>query len=96
MQVKKKIILSILLAIIAGLYSINYFRNVHTISTSGDIAFHFARVKGLSSIFSGPINFTTFNHYGSGVNYFYPYLTFFPAVIFYWISNNLIVSYIPE
>ena len=94
MQVKKKIILSILLAIIAGLYSINYFRNVHTISTSGDIAFHFARVKGLSSIFSGPINFTTFNHYGSGVNYFYPYLTFFPAVIFYWISNNLIVSYI--
>lgn len=51
MQVKKKIILSILLAIIAGLYSINYFRNVHTISTSGDIAFHFARVKGLSSIF---------------------------------------------
>ncbi|BDP83047.1 hypothetical protein EfmAA610_02570 [Enterococcus faecium] len=45
MQVKKKIILSILLAIIAGLYSINYFRNVHTISisTSGDIAFHFAR-----------------------------------------------------
>ncbi len=93
MQVKKKIILSILLAIIAGLYSINYFRNVHTISTSGDIAFHFARVKGLSSIFSGPINFTTFNHYGSGVNYFYPYLTFL-AVIFYWISNNLIVSYI--
>lgn len=25
---------------------------------------------------------------------FYPYLTLFPAVIFYWITNNLILSYI--
>ncbi|BDP78895.1 hypothetical protein EfmAA242_31230 (plasmid) [Enterococcus faecium] len=44
---------------------------------TGDIAFHFSRIKGLSSVFSGPINFTTFNSYGGGDNFFYPYLTLF-------------------
>ena len=47
----------------------------------------------MASVFSGPINFTTFNSYGGGVNFFYPYLTLFPAVIFYWITHNLILSY---
>ncbi|EMF0272708.1 hypothetical protein ACTXLQ_12130 [Enterococcus hirae] len=94
MKTKKKLLLFVILILIAGLYSVNYFRHAQTISTTGDIAFHLSRIKGLSSIFSGPINFTTFNSYGSGVNYFYPYLTLFPTVIFYWITNNLIVSYI--
>ena len=94
MKTKKKLLLFVILILIAGLYSVNYFRHAQTISTTGDIAFHLSRIKGLSSIFSGPINFTTFNSYGSGVNYFYPYFTLFPSVIFYWITNNLIVSYI--
>lgn len=28
-----------------------------------------------------------------GSTFFYPYLTLFPAVIFYWITHNLILSY---
>lgn len=94
MKINKKIILFVLLAAIASLYSVNFFRNAQTISTTGDLAFHFSRIKGLASVFSGPINFTTFNSYGGGVNYFYPYLTLLPAVFFYWITNNLILSYI--
>ncbi|OTO22099.1 hypothetical protein A5816_002964 [Enterococcus sp. 3G1_DIV0629] len=87
-------VLLVLLLVIASLYSFIFFSNAQKISTTGDIAFHFSRIKGLSSVFSGPINFTTFNSYGGGVNFFYPYLTLFPAVIFYWITNNLILSYI--
>lgn len=82
MKTKKKLLLFVILILIAGLYSVNYFRHAQTISTTGDIAFHLSRIKGLSSIFSGPINFTTFNSYGSGVNYFYPYLTLFPTQFF--------------
>lgn len=83
-----------MLIFIASLYSFLFFRNTQKILTTGDIAFHFSRIKGLSSVFYGPINFSTFNNYGGGVNFFYPYLTLFPAVIFYWITNNLILSYI--
>ena len=83
----------VLLIAIANTYSFIFFNNTEKIATTGDIAFHFSRIKGLASVFSGPINFTTFNSYGGGVNFFYPYLTLFPAVIFYWITHNLILSY---
>lgn len=83
----------VLLIAIASTYSFIFFNNTEKIATTGDIAFHFSRIKGLASVFSGPINFTTFNSYGGGVNFFYPYLTLFPAVIFYWITHNLILSY---
>lgn len=83
----------VLLIAIASTYSFIFFNNTEKIATTGDIAFHFSRIKGLASVFSGPINFTTFNSYGGGGNFFYPYLTLFPAVIFYWITHNLILSY---
>ncbi|MDO4625629.1 MAG: hypothetical protein Q4A95_10270 [Enterococcus hirae] len=93
MRFNRKIILFVLLIAIASTYSFIFFNNTEKIATTGDIAFHFSRIKGLASVFSGPINFTTFNSYGGGVNFFYPYLTLFPAVIFYWITHNLILSY---
>lgn len=94
LKINKKIGLPVLLVVIASLYSFLFFNDTQKISTTGDLAFHFSRIKGLSSIFLGPVNFSTFNSYGGGVNFFYPYLTLFPAVIFYWITNNLILSYI--
>ena len=54
-----------------------------SIYTTGELSFHLSRIKGLSSIFEGPINYTTFNNYGDGLNYFYPFLTIIPAVVFY-------------
>ncbi len=50
-------------------------RNAQEIYTTGDLSFHLSRIKGLSSIFEGPINYATFNNYGDGLNYFYPFLT---------------------
>ena len=94
LKINKKIGLPVLLVVIASLYSFLFFNDTQKISTTGDLAFHFSRIKGLSSIFLGPVNFSTFNSYGGGVNFFYPYFTLFPAVIFYWITNNLILSYI--
>ncbi|MGG5357601.1 MULTISPECIES: hypothetical protein [unclassified Enterococcus] len=94
MKVQKKLILPIILILLGSLYSIVYFRNAQTIYSTGDLSFHLSRIKSLSSIFSGPIDYSTFNFTGYGVNYFYPFLTFFPSVFFYWITNNLILSYV--
>lgn len=94
LKINKKIGLPVLLVVIASLYSFLFFNDTQKISTTGDLAFHFSRIKELSSIFLGPVNFSTFNSYGGWVNFFYPYLTLFPAVIFYWIINNLILRYI--
>ncbi|WP_283651991.1 hypothetical protein [Enterococcus faecium] len=49
-------------------------RNAQEIYTTGDLSFHLSRIKGLSSIFEGPINYTTFNNYGDGLNYFILFL----------------------
>lgn len=94
MKKNREITLFVLLVVIASVFSFLFFRNAQQILITGDLPFHFSRIKGLSSVFSGPINFTTFNSYGGGVNFFYPYLTLFPAVIFYWMTNNLILSYV--
>ncbi|OJG82388.1 hypothetical protein RV10_GL000209 [Enterococcus pallens] len=84
----------LLLLVISSCYSLVFFRNFETIYSTGDLSFHLSRIKGLSSIFSSPINYTTFNNSGYGVNFFYPYVTFFPAVIIFWITQNLILSYV--
>ncbi|WP_418268215.1 hypothetical protein [Enterococcus hirae] len=94
MKINKKIVLLTLLVVIASLYSFLFFKNAQKISTTGNLSFHFSRIKGLTSVLLGPVNFSTFNNYGGGVNFFYPYLTLFPAVIFYRVTNNLILSYI--
>ncbi len=38
--------------------------NAQEIYTTGDLYFHHSRIKGLSSIFEGPINYATSNNYG--------------------------------
>ena len=94
MKIKKKVLIVLILIAFSSIYSVIFLRNAQVINTTGDLSFHLSRIKGLSSIFSGPINYKTFNYYGSGVNYFYPYITIFPAVILYWITKNLILSYV--
>ncbi|WP_261784927.1 hypothetical protein [Enterococcus faecium] len=94
MKISKKAFLLVVLILLSTLYSVNFMRNAQEIYTTGDLSFHLSRIKGLSSIFEGPINYTTFNNYGDGLNYFYPFLTIIPAVVFYGISNNLILSYV--
>lgn len=94
MERQKKIVLIMLLILISSIYSAIFFRDIQSIYSTGDLSFHLSRIKGLSSVLSSPINYTTFNNSGYGVNFFYPYITFFPAVIFFWITKNLILSYV--
>lgn len=90
--VKKKATIVGILLIISFCYSFIFTHNME-IYTTGDISFHLSRIKGLATIFSGPINYSTFNYNGSGVNLFYPFLTIIPATFFYWLTGNLILSY---
>lgn len=94
MKINKKVVILSGLIIVSSIYSFIFFKNTQSIYTTGDLSFHLSRIKGLSTIFTSPINYETFNYTGYGVNYFYPFLTFFPAVMLYWMTKNLIVSYI--
>ncbi|BDP76124.1 hypothetical protein EfmAA242_03520 [Enterococcus faecium] len=60
----------------------------------GDLSFHLSRIKGLSTNVFSPRAIKLAEKEGYGVNYFYPFLTFFLAVMLYWMTKNLIVSYI--
>lgn len=51
-------------------------------SLTGDQLFHITRLIGLKNIFTNPINYDTYHGVGNGVNFFYPWLTFYPAEIF--------------
>ncbi|GAJ26015.1 hypothetical protein JCM15457_922 [Liquorilactobacillus sucicola DSM 21376 = JCM 15457] len=53
-----------------------------------DLNFHLSRLYGIGHAFSNPINYISFKGVGHGVNYFYPWLTFYPAYIFYKLFNN--------
>lgn len=54
----------------------------------GDQLFHIARLSGLKNIFTNPISFSTYHGVGNGVNFFYPWLTFYPAEIFSGILHS--------
>lgn len=58
-----------------------------------DLHFHLDRARGLSNIWSSPVNFTSFYKVGQGVNFFYPYLTFYPFYLFYANSHNFYDSW---
>lgn len=55
---------------------------------NGDQLFHITRLSGLKDIFTSPINFSTYHGVGNGVNFFYPWLTFYPAEIFSEILHS--------
>lgn len=54
----------------------------------GDQLFHITRLSGLKNIFTNPISFSTYHGVGNGVNFFYPWLTFYPAEIFSGILHS--------
>lgn len=79
MKINKKVVILSGLIIVSSIYSFIFFKNTQSIYTTGDLSFHLSRIKGLSTIFTSPINYETFNYTGYGVNYFYPFLTFFSS-----------------
>ena len=58
-----------------------------------DLHFHLDRMKGLSHVFESPINFTTFYNNGLGVNFFYPWLTYYPFYVIYQVVGSIQLSW---
>ena len=83
------------------LYLLLSFISVYHFTKNGELAikelvdapFHLERVRGLATIWQGPISFNNFFHYGNPVNLFYPWLTMYPLFLLYQITGHLISSY---
>lgn len=59
-----------------------------------DANFHLSRLYGLNNAFSHPINYISFKGVGQGVNYFYPWLTFYPAHLLANLLHNEVAGFI--
>ena len=59
---------------------------------NSDIIFHLNRILGLSGVWKTPINFVTFGQIGYGVNYFYPWLTLYPAYVLIRLTHSLTIG----
>ncbi|HFX3810868.1 TPA: hypothetical protein ACIEC5_002368 [Enterococcus faecium] len=62
-------------------------------SVNQDTYFHLSRIIGLDNVWSSPVNFNNFDHHGTMMNIFYPWLTLYPAFLFYKMIGNLVLSY---
>lgn len=58
-----------------------------------DLSFHLNRLLGMEGIYASPINFKAFYGIGLGVNYFYPFLTYYPFFILYRLSHSVFLGY---
>lgn len=58
-----------------------------------DLHFHIDRMLGLSSIWKSPVNFRTFYKVGQGVNYFYPYITYYPYYLLYRLTHSFYMGW---
>ena len=58
-----------------------------------DLSFHLNRLLGMEGIYASPINFKAFYGIGLGVNYFYPFLTYYPFFVLYRLSHSVFIGY---
>ncbi|AXQ78702.1 hypothetical protein DDV21_006220 [Streptococcus chenjunshii] len=59
-----------------------------------DLHFHIDRVRGLANIWQSPVNFQSFYKVGLGINFFYPYLTYYPYYLLYAVFRDFYTSWI--
>ena len=62
-------------------------------SVNQDTYFHLSRIIGLDNVWGSPVNFNNFAHHGTMMNIFYPWLTLYPAFLFYKMMGNLVLGY---
>lgn len=92
-----KILAYVFLMILPIIY-ISPFAHFQQIFSSGDFMFHAQRMEELyrdvtHGTFIPRISTYTFNQVGSGVNFFYPWLSLYPFVIFRVIVGNPVTSF---
>lgn len=88
----KDIEINIIFIILSILYEITFIVGNKPLTYygkfNGDQLFHITRLSGLKDILISPVNFSTYHGVGNGVNFFYPWLTFYPAEIFSEILHS--------
>lgn len=95
MTKKKNHIFNLLIILLMSIiYSIPLFMTKGIVHNADqDTVFHLSRIIGLSNVWESPVNFNNFHNNGTIMNIFYPWLTIYPAYLFYKISNSLILAY---
>ncbi|EOH87758.1 hypothetical protein [Enterococcus pallens] len=58
-----------------------------------DTYFHLSRITGMSNVWTSPVNYASFHHNGSMINQFYPWLTIYPAYLFFKITGSMVWGY---
>lgn len=81
-HVGKKVILGSIFLVLSIFYTVIFFRQADFGQT---MIFNIAHLKSLSNVFTSPINFNYWNHSGSQINLFSPWLTLLPG----WLLLNL-------
>lgn len=69
-----------------------YISNSYQLPMGQDSEFHMARIRGLSNVFTSPVNFAAFGHQGNVMNIMYPWQTLYPAYFIYKITGNFKLS----
>lgn len=77
-------LLAIFYVVLGGHYLVSY--------QNSDLIIHLDRVLGLGGVWFHPINFKTFAQIGDGINYFYPWLTLYPAYVLVRLTHSLVVG----
>lgn len=82
----KRIILGIIFLFLSIFYAVLFYQRANFGET---MIFNIAHLKSLGNIFTSPINFNYWNHSGSQINLFSPWLTILSG----WIFVNINVPY---
>lgn len=69
--------------LISMVYTLPLLMSGPRLAFNEDLPFHIARLLGLTNVLKSPVNFLTFNQGSYGVNYFYPWITYLPAVFIF-------------
>ncbi|WP_019768877.1 hypothetical protein [Streptococcus sobrinus] len=78
-----------IIALVVSLLYIIPFLTSNGALYGDDLHFHIDRMLGLATIKESPVNFKSFYKVGQGINFFYPYLTYYPYYLLYKLTNSL-------
>lgn len=87
---KTQIILPLL---VSGLFLIPFLMTKGAMY-GDDLPFHLERMLTYESIFRSPVNFHYFYGVGQGINYFYPFLTYYPYYILYRLIDSFYIGWL--
>lgn len=85
----RRIIVGIIFLILTIFYTLLFLKHA---SVTNELIFNIAHIKSLSNIFISPINFDYWGHTGSLINFYSPWLTILPGLLF--LNQNVIIGFV--